>query len=145
MLHVTPVHSFPASQVTASAGKRRREYLRWAEERGGYIVETTSIRNSAVSSKGEDTLFALEPSAPVIYMEYVLQDRRARQCVVLPPRSERVFQARWDSIPAPCRVFGRHRCCRAHRQRDFERHISHMRHPDGGKQKSGGKAAAFKV
>ena len=36
-MHVTPFHSFP-SLVTASAGKRR-EYLRWAEERGGYIVD----------------------------------------------------------------------------------------------------------
>ena len=66
MLHVTPFHSFP-SLVTASAGKRR-EYLRWAEERGGYIVEDDFDSEFSVSSKSEDTLFALEPERSVIYM-----------------------------------------------------------------------------
>ena len=66
VLHVTPFHSFP-SQVTASAGKRR-EYLRWAEERGGYIVEDDFDSEFSVSSKSEDTLFALEPERSVIYM-----------------------------------------------------------------------------
>ncbi len=37
VLHVTPFHSFP-SGVTASAGKRA-EYVRWAWERRGCIVE----------------------------------------------------------------------------------------------------------
>ena len=66
VLHVTPFHSFP-SQVTASAGKRR-EYLRWAEEREGYIVEDDFDSEFSVSSKSEDTLFALEPERSVIYM-----------------------------------------------------------------------------
>lgn len=36
VLHITPYRSFP-SGISTSAGKRR-EYIRWADSRGGWIV-----------------------------------------------------------------------------------------------------------
>ena len=91
VLHVTPFHSFP-SQVTASAGKRR-EYLRWAEERGGYIVEDDFDSEFSVSSKSEDTLFALEPERSVIYMntfsKTIAPSMRVGYMVLPPALSER--------------------------------------------------------
>lgn len=66
VLHVTPFHSFPSS-VTASAFKRR-EYVRWARERGALIVEDDFDSEFTISSKAEDTLFSLEPNGSVIYL-----------------------------------------------------------------------------
>ncbi len=57
VLHVTPFHSFP-SGITASASKRR-EYIRWASERKGYLIEDDYDSELSPSSKPEDTLFSL--------------------------------------------------------------------------------------
>ncbi len=65
VLHVTPFNSFP-SHITASASKRR-EYLRWAKERGGYIVEDNYDSELTVSTKNEETLFSLD-SERVVYL-----------------------------------------------------------------------------
>ena len=99
VLHVTPFHSFP-SLVTASAGKRR-EYLCWAEERGGYIVEDDFDSEFSVSSKSEDTLFSLEPNRSVIYMntfsKTIAPSMRVgymvlpRPCGAIPPRGGLLF------------------------------------------------------
>lgn len=66
VLHVTPFNSFP-SGITASASKRA-EYIRWAEERKGFIIEDDFDSEFTLLSKPEDTLFSLAPSGPVIYM-----------------------------------------------------------------------------
>lgn len=59
ILHVTPFHSWPTG-ITASASKRR-EYISWAEQRGGYLVEDDFDSELSSSSKPEDTLFSLSP------------------------------------------------------------------------------------
>ncbi|MDD6263086.1 MAG: PLP-dependent aminotransferase family protein [Clostridiales bacterium] len=66
VLHVTPFCSFP-SGITASASKRR-EYIRWAQTRGAFIVEDDFASEFTVSTKAEDTLFSLEPCGHVVYM-----------------------------------------------------------------------------
>ncbi|MBQ9979686.1 MAG: PLP-dependent aminotransferase family protein [Oscillospiraceae bacterium] len=66
VLHVTPFDSYP-SAVTASASKRR-EYITWARERNGFIVEDDFASEFSPSTKSEDTLFSLAPDGPVIYM-----------------------------------------------------------------------------
>ncbi len=63
VLHVTPFNSFP-SGVTATASKRS-EYVRWAKERNGYIVEDDFDSEFTVSMKAEDTLFSLSPERTV--------------------------------------------------------------------------------
>ncbi len=59
ILHVTPFHSWPTG-VTAGASKRR-EYISWAERRGGYLVEDDFDSELSASSKAEDTLYSLAP------------------------------------------------------------------------------------
>ncbi len=59
VLHVTPFHSFPTG-VTAGASKRR-EYLNWAADRQGMLVEDDFDSELSASSKAEETLFALDP------------------------------------------------------------------------------------
>ena len=59
ILHVTPFHSWPTG-ITASASKRR-EYISWAEQREGYLVEDDFDSELSASSKAEDTLYSLSP------------------------------------------------------------------------------------
>ncbi len=59
LLHVTPFHSWP-SGITAGVSKRR-EYVSWAERRGGFLVEDDFDSELSASSKVEDTLFSLSP------------------------------------------------------------------------------------
>ncbi len=63
LLHVTPFNSYP-SGVTATASKRS-EYVRWARERRGYIIEDDFDSEFTVSMKAEDTLFSLAPECTV--------------------------------------------------------------------------------
>lgn len=55
VLHVTPYNSYP-SGVTASPFKQR-EYLQWARERQGWIVEDDFCSEFVVGVKKENTLF----------------------------------------------------------------------------------------
>ncbi len=59
VLHITPFHSWPTG-VTAGASKRR-EYLNWARERNGFLVEDDFDSELSVSSKAEETLFSRDP------------------------------------------------------------------------------------
>ena len=66
VLHVTPFHSYP-SGITAGASKRA-EYLHWARQRRGYIIEDNFDSELTVSRKNEDTVFSLDDSGSVIYL-----------------------------------------------------------------------------
>ena len=122
VLHVTPFHSFP-SQVTASAGKRR-EYLRWAEERGGYIVEDDFDSEFSVSSKSEDTLFALEPERSVIYMNTFSKTIAPSMRVgymVLPPALSEQFRREVGFYSCTVPVFEQYVLAELIGSGDFER------------------------
>ena len=66
VLHLTPYRSYP-SGVTATASKKR-EYLRWAERDGRYLVEDDFESEFTLSRKPEDTLFAMTKRENVIYV-----------------------------------------------------------------------------
>ena len=66
VLHVTPFHSWPTG-ITASASKRR-EYIRWAQERQAIIIEDDFDSEFSASTKTEDTLFAQDREGRVIYL-----------------------------------------------------------------------------
>ena len=66
VLHVTPFHSYP-SGVTAGAGKRY-EYLRWARDRGGYVIEDDFDSELTFFRKPIETLYAMDGGERVIYM-----------------------------------------------------------------------------
>ena len=66
VLHTTPYRSYP-SGVTATASKRH-EYIRWASERGRYIIEDDFESEFSVSTKPTETLFSLTPNDNVIYL-----------------------------------------------------------------------------
>lgn len=65
ILHVTPYHSFPSGSTTDAS--KRREYIRWAQERGAWIIEDDYESEFTYSIKTAETLYSLDPST-VIYM-----------------------------------------------------------------------------
>lgn len=66
VLHITPYRSFP-SRVTANAAKRR-EYIRWAQTPGRFIVEDDFESEFTPSTKPQETVFSLAESGNVIYI-----------------------------------------------------------------------------
>ena len=66
VLHITPYHSYPTG-VTASA-RKRFAYLAWANKKGGYIVEDDFDSEFAFFRKPIDTLYAMDHSGKVVYM-----------------------------------------------------------------------------
>ena len=66
VLHVTPYRSFPTG-VSASASKKT-EYIRWASERGGYIIEDDYESEFSLFAKPFETIFANDSEGRVIYI-----------------------------------------------------------------------------
>lgn len=66
VLHVTPYRSFP-SGVTADASKRH-EYVRWAAERGGFLIEDDFDSEFSVAGRGEESLFTTDTAGRVVYV-----------------------------------------------------------------------------
>lgn len=66
VLHVTPYRSFPTG-VTASASKKS-EYLSWASERGGYIIEDDYESEFSFFAKPFETIFSSDTEGRVIYI-----------------------------------------------------------------------------
>ena len=115
--------------MTASAGKRL-EYLRWAKERGGYIVEDDFDSEFSVSSKSEDTLFALEPERSVIYMNTFSKTIAPSMRVgymVLPPALSEQFRREVGFYSCTVPVFEQYVLAELIGSGDFERHINRIR------------------
>ena len=128
VLHVTPFHSFP-SGVTASPSKRR-EYIRWALRRDGYLVEDDFDSEFTVSTKAEDTVFSLAPDGPVIYLNTFSKTIAPAIRVgymVLPRALAASFQARLGFYSCTVPVFEQLVLARFIDSGDFERHINRVR------------------
>lgn len=128
VLHVTPFHSFP-SGVTADASKRR-EYIRWAERRQGYIIEDNYDSELTVSRKYEDTVFSLSPAGRVIYLNTFSQTIAPAVRVgymVLPVALLPLFDEKLGFYACTVPVFEQYVLAELLRSGDFERHINRVR------------------
>lgn len=128
VLHVTPFHSYP-SGVTASASKRR-EYIRWAQARGGFIVEDDFDSEFTVSTKAEDTVFSLEPSRTVLYLNTFSRTIAPSMRVgylVLPEALVEPFAQRVGFYSCTVPVFEQYVLADFIDSGDFERHINRVR------------------
>ena len=128
ILHVTPFNSVP-SGVTASASKRR-EYVRWAQRRGGYIIEDDFDSEFTISTKPEETIFSLEPERTVIYLntfsKTIAPSVRVGYLVLPPALTERFREAvGFYSCTVP--VFEQYVLAEFIANGDFERHINRVR------------------
>lgn len=128
ILHVTPFNSFP-SGITASVSKRY-EYLRWAEKRGGYIIEDNYASELTVSKKNEDTVFSLAKKENVIYLntfsETIAPSMRIGY-MVLPEHLARSFDEKLGFYSCTVPVFEQYVLAELLNNGDFERHINRVR------------------
>ena len=128
VLHVTPFHSYP-SGITANASKRR-EYIRWAEERFGLIIEDDFDSEFTLLSKAEDTLFSLAPHGPVVYMNTFSRTIAPSVRVaylVLPENRLSRFQERTGFYSCTVPVLDQLILAELISHGDFERHINRVR------------------
>lgn len=128
LLHITPFNSYP-SGITASVSKRY-EYLRWAEKRGGYIIEDNYASELTVSKKNEDTVFSLAKNGSVIYLntfsETIAPSMRIGY-MVLPEQLVEPFEAKLGFYSCTVPVFEQYVLTELINNGDFERHINRVR------------------
>lgn len=128
ILHITPFNSFP-SGITASASKRA-EYIRWSEEREGFIIEDNYDSEMSVSTKNESTVFSLSKSGRVIYLntfsKTIAPSLRAGY-MVLPQRLCADFEKRLGFYSCTVPLFEQFVLAELLNSGDFERHINRVR------------------
>ena len=128
VLHITPYRSFP-SGVTASASKRH-EYIRWAKERQGYIIEDDFDSEFTVSSKPEETVFAIEKNENVIYMNTfsrtIAPSIRAGY-MILPEHLYGEYEKKAGFYSCTVPTFEQYVLAEFIANGDFERHINKVR------------------
>ena len=128
VLHVTPYNSFP-SGITATASKRS-EYMHWARERGGIIIEDDFDSEFTVSSKAEDTVFSLEPTETVIYLNTfsnTIAPSMRIGYMVLPKKLLEKFQKTLGFYSCTVPTFEQYVLAEFLNGGDFERHIHRIR------------------
>lgn len=128
VLHITPFRSFP-SGVTASASKRN-EYIKWAKDRNAVIIEDDFNSEFTVSTKNEDTVFSLEPSRSVIYVNTFTKTIAPSMRIgymVLPKELVDSFFSKMGFYSCTVPVFEQYVLADFIASGDFERHINRTR------------------
>ena len=128
VLHVTPFNSYP-SGITASAS-RRAGYIRWAAGGDRFIVEDDFDSEFSMSTKAEDTLFSLEPSRSVIYMNTFTRTVSPGIRVgymVLPAALASGLLEKIAIYSCTVPVYTQYILAELIRSGDFERHINRVR------------------
>ena len=128
VLHTTPYRSFPTG-VSASASKRH-EYIRWSSAGERYIIEDDFESEFSVSTKPEDTLFALSSGGNVIYLNTfskTISPSLRLGYMVLPQKLVGDFDERLGFYSCTVPTFEQHVVARLIANGDFERHINKVR------------------
>lgn len=128
VLHTTPYRSFPTG-VTASANKRH-EYVRWANMSDRYIIEDDFESEFSVSTKPEDTLFALCDKDNVIYLNTfskTISPALRIGYMVLPAKLVKDFDRRLGFYSCTVPTFEQYVIARLLQNGNFERHINKVR------------------
>ncbi len=128
VLHVTPFHSFP-SGITADVTKRM-EYLKWAEKRGGFIIEDNFDAELTVSRKNEDTVFSLSHGGSVIYLNTfsrTVSPAIRAGYMVLPEALLGDFDRKLGFYSCTVPVLEQYVLAELLQSGDFERHINRVR------------------
>ena len=128
VLHITPYRSYP-SGVTATASKRR-EYLQWVSQKDRYIIEDDYESEFSVSSKVEDTLFAMDSLERVIYINTfskTISPAIRIGYMVLPKPLALQFQSQLSFLSCTVSTFEQYMVASLINSGDFERHINKVR------------------
>lgn len=127
VLHVTPFHSWPTG-ITAGASKRR-EYVSWAEQRGGFLVEDDFDSELSASSKPEDTLYALSPERVIHVNTFTRTISPALRVgyMVLPPSLLSAYEERAGFYSCSVPVTEQLLLAELLRSGEFVRHLRRVR------------------
>jgi len=128
ILHVTPFNSFP-SGVTADISKKL-EYIRWAKNRDGVLVEDNYDSELTVSRKVETPLFTMDSEAKVIYLNSfskTLAPSMRIGYMILPTSLIDDFNAKLGFYSCTVPIFDQYVLAELLRSGDFERHINRVR------------------
>lgn len=128
VLHTTPYRSFPTG-ITASANKRH-EYIRWASRGERIIIEDDFESEFSVSSKPEDTLFALSVNENVIYMNTfskTISPALRVGYMVLPKPLVKEFNEKLGFYSCTVPTFEQYVIAELINSGNFERHINRVR------------------
>ena len=128
VLHITPYRSFP-SGVTASASKRR-EYLRWADTPGRFIVEDDFESEFSLLRKPEETIFSRTQGQNVIYLNTFSRTVSPSLRVgymALPRAMIPLFEETVGFYSCTVPAFEQYVLASLMESGDFERHINRIR------------------
>ena len=128
LLHVTPYDSYP-SGITATAGKRA-EYVHWALERKGYIVEDDFDSEFSFSARAKDTVFGMAPEGCVIYLNtfsHTIAPTVRVGYMILPERLKKTFFEKLGFYSCAVPLLEQYVLAELLGGGDFERHINRVR------------------
>ncbi len=128
VLHTTPFNSFP-SGITINSSKKH-EYLKWAMDRNGYIVEDNYDSELTVSRKPEDSLFAISGGENVIYINTfsrTISPSMRIGYMILPKGMVDTYTNRLGFYSCTVPVFDQYVLAELLHNGDFERHINRER------------------
>lgn len=128
ILHITPFHSYP-SGVTASV-KKRREYLEWAKQKGGTIIEDDFDSEFFMPGKPIETLYMLDDSQKVIYINTFsksLSPSIRIGYMILPERYLELYRKSMGEFSCTVPVLDQYVLAEFINQGHFEQHLNRVR------------------
>ena len=128
ILHVTPFNSYP-SGVTASISKKL-EYIRWAKQRDGVLIEDNYDSELTVSRKAEEPLFSMAQDAAVIYLNSFSRTIAPSMRIgymILPESMVSEFNDKLGFYSCTVPIFDQYVIAELIKSGDFERHINRVR------------------
>ena len=128
ILHVTPFNSYP-SGVTASISKKL-EYIRWAKQRNGVLIEDNYDSELTVSRKAEEPLFSMASDVAVIYLNSFSRTIAPSMRIgymVLPEPMVQEFNDKLGFYSCTVPIFDQYVIAQLLKSGDFERHINRVR------------------
>lgn len=128
VLHISPYRSYP-SGVTASAAKKR-EYLKWASDRKGLLIEDDFESEFTPSRKPEETVFSLDTEGNVIYVNTFTRTVSPSiriAYMVVPDRLRGEFEEKIGFYSCTVSTFEQYILAGIIENGDFERHLNRVR------------------
>ncbi|MCR4588270.1 MAG: PLP-dependent aminotransferase family protein [Lachnospiraceae bacterium] len=128
VLHVTPFHSFPTG-ISVGISKKK-EYLHWASERKGIIIEDNYDSEMTVSRKAEDTLFSMAEDVQVIYINTFSKTIAPSMRIgylLLPEALTGSFNETLGFYSCTVPLFEQYVLAQLLQSGDFERHVNRVR------------------
>lgn len=128
VLHVTPYRSYP-TLATATATKKA-EYLRFAREKNGYVVEDDYLSEFSPYAKPAETLFGADEAGCVIYVNTfskTLSPALRAGYMLLPPALAVRYEEELGFYSCPVPATEQYVLAALLSDGSFERHINRLR------------------